>query len=409
MKIWIKYLLGCILGIISALLLPTDNLVLQKAIAYLTDFAIRFGRYMLLPLLFFSMTISVCNLREENKLLKVFLQTIVVIVLSSFLLMIIGLVSALLIKLPRIPISGEKVSAPIVLGVTENILKLLPHSAFEALLDGSFLIPLYVFAGFAGAGFASDRVVSKPAYNLFDSLSHVCYLIMSFFVDMLAIGMIAISCTWTMQFLSLLKTGVYTGFIIMLFSDFVLIVFIIYPLILRFIFKELHPYKILYASIAPVLAAFFSMDSNLSLIVNIKHSKESLGIRRRLNAISMPLFTSFGRGGTACVTAISFVVILRSYSGLGIAFTDVLWISLFSFALSFVLGALPVGGTFVAISVICSLYGRGFDAGYLLLKPAVPIISGIAAAIDAVSALLGSYMIASKNKWIERKDIKKYV
>ncbi len=409
MKIWIKYLLGCILGIIATLVLPTDNLVFQKIIAFLTDFAIRFGRYMLLPLLFFSMTISVCNLREENKLFKVFLQTVAVIVLSSFVLMFIGLISALLIKLPRIPISGEKLSTPIILGLSEKILNLLPDSPFEALLDGAFLVPLYVFAGFAGAGFASDRVVSKPAYNLFDSLSHVCYLIMSFFVDMLAIGMIAISCTWTIQFISLLKTGVYTGFIIMLFVDFVLIVGIIYPLIMRFIFKEMRPYRILYASIAPILTAFFSTDANLSLIVNIRHSKESIGIRRRLNSIVMPIFSSFGRGGTACVTAISFIVILRSYSGLGIAFTDIIWIALVSFGLSFVLGAIPMGGPFVAISVICSLYGRGFDAGYLLLKPAIPVICAVATAIDTVTALLGSYLIASKNKWIERKDMKKYI
>jgi Na+/H+-dicarboxylate symporter len=409
MKIWIKYLLGCILGIIATLVLPTDNLVLQKIIAFLTDFAIRFGRYMLLPLLFFSMTISVCNLREENKLFKVFLQTVAVIVLSSFVLMFIGLISALLIKLPRIPISGEKLSTPIILGLSEKILNLLPDSPFEALLDGAFLVPLYVFAGFAGAGFASDRVVSKPAYNLFDSLSHVCYLIMSFFVDMLAIGMIAISCTWTIQFISLLKTGVYTGFIIMLFVDFVLIVGIIYPLIMRFIFKEMRPYRILYASIAPILTAFFSTDANLSLIVNIRHSKESIGIRRRLNSIVMPIFSSFGRGGTACVTTISFIVILRSYSGLGIAFTDIIWIALVSFGLSFVLGAIPMGGPFVAISVICSLYGRGFDAGYLLLKPAIPVICAVATAIDTVTALLGSYLIASKNKWIERKDMKKYI
>ena len=409
MKIWIKYLLGCILGIIAAIILPTENLVLQKIIAFLTDFAIRFGRYMLLPLLFFSMSISVCNLREENKLFKVALQTVGIIVLSSFLLMLIGLLSALIVKLPRIPISGEKVSSPITLGLVDNLSKLLPLSPFESLLDGAFLVPLYIFAGFAGAGFSSDRVVSKASYNLFDSLSHVCYLVMSFFVDMLAIGMIAISCTWTLSFFALLKTGVYTGFIIMLFVDFVLIVGIIYPLIMRFVFKELHPYRILYASIAPMLTAFFSSDSNLALIVNIKHSKESLGIRRRLNSIVMPIFSSFGRGGTACVTAISFIVILRSYSGLGIAFTDVIWIGLVSFGLSFVLGALPVGGTFVAISVICSLYGRGFDAGYLLLKPAIPLICAVSCAIDTITALMGSYLIASKNKWIERKDIKKYI
>ena len=89
MKIWIKYLLGCILGIIAALILPTENLVLQRVIAFLTDFAIRFGRYMLLPLLFFSMTISVCNLREDKKLLKVAFQTVGIVILSSFTIVLI--------------------------------------------------------------------------------------------------------------------------------------------------------------------------------------------------------------------------------------------------------------------------------------------------------------------------------
>lgn len=409
MKIWIKYLLGCGLGILAAIILPFENQSAQRLISLLSEFAIRFGRYTLLPLLFFSMTISVCNLREDKKLLSTAVKTASIIALSSLILMLLGLICALIVKLPRIPISGEKVSSSISLNFAENFLKLFPYSGFEALQDGAFLIPLYIFSGFAGAGFSSDRSVSKPAYSLFDSLSHVCYLIMSFFIDVLAIGMIAIACTWTISFVSAIKTGVYTAFLIMLFTVFILIVFVLYPIILRFVFKELHPFKILYACIASGLTAFFSGDTNLSLVVNFRHAKESLGIRRRITSISLPIFSSFGRGGAACVLAISFITILRSYSGLGIAFTDVLWIAMISFVLSFMLGALPVGGPFVALTVLCSFYGRGFEAGYLLLKPVAPIICSIAATIDAVTSLLGTYLIASKEKLIERKDTKKYI
>ena len=409
MKIWIKYLIGCVLGVLAGIFLPSENAMIQKIVSVLTDFCIHFGRWTLIPMLFFSMAISICNLREEHKINKILLQTFISIALVSLAFTIIGIIPALIFKLPRIPISVEKVTSPQGLNLAENLLKLFPFSGFQSLLEGSFLLPVFIFAIFIGAGFSSDKNISKPAYTLFDSLSHVFYVMMTFFVDILSFGMVVIAATWTTQFVSMVKTGVYTGFILMLFSVFVFVVFAVYPLILRFAFKELHPFKILYGTIATVLTAFFSMDSNLALVTNIRHSKESFGIRRRLNSICLPIFSSFGRGGSACVTAISFVVILRSYSGLGISFADVMWIIALSFLLSFLLSPIPVGGPFIAITILCTWYGRGFDAGYLLLKPAFPLICAIAASIDAVNALLGTYIIASKNKMIEHKEIRKYI
>ena len=56
MKIWIKYLIACVLGVIAGIVLPTENVVIQKAISVITDFSIHFGRWTLIPTLFFSMT-----------------------------------------------------------------------------------------------------------------------------------------------------------------------------------------------------------------------------------------------------------------------------------------------------------------------------------------------------------------
>jgi len=87
----------------------------------------------------------------------------------------------------------------------------------------------------------------------------------------------------------------------------------------------------------------------------------------------------------------------------------VLWIGLISFILSFFLGAFPVGGTFISLTLLCTLYGRGFDAGYLLLKPMAVILGSFAAAIDAATAMAGSYIIASKMKMTEHRDLKKFI
>ncbi len=409
MKIWLKYVLGCLLGIIASAVLPLESSLVQKVLSFLTEFAIRFGRFTLLPLLFFSMVVAVFNLRDANLLLKTAFKTTFMVVMSSFLLVIFALLSALLVKLPRIPISVEKVSETVSLNIPARLLQIFPFAGFDSLLDGAYLLPLFVLAGFAGAGCASDKTASKPVISLFDSLSKVSYAVMSFFIDMFAIGLIAVSCTWFIQFKEVLVSGVFTPLILLLVVDVLFVIALIYPLIMRFVFKEMHPYKVMYAALSSIITAFFSGDTNLVLAINIRHAKESLGIKRRLNAVVLPVFSTFARGGSALVTAISFIIILRSYSSLGISFSDVLWIGFISFLLSFFLGSFPAGGTFVSLTVLCTLYGRGFDAGYLLLKPMAVILGSFAASVDAATAMVGSYLIASKMKMAEHRDLNKFI
>ena len=100
---------------------------------------------------------------------------------------------------------------------------------------------------------------------------------------------------------------------------------------------------------------------------------------------------------------------MRSYTDLGFAVTDILWIFVTSFSVSFVLGMLPQGGTFTALIAICSIYGRGFGDGYLLLRNAAPILCSFAAAFDAVTWITGSYIVAVKTKMIEHQDLKHYI
>ena len=158
-----------------------------------------------------------------------------------------------------------------------------------------------------------------------------------------------------------------------------------------------------------VITAFFSADSNLTLQLNMRHGKESLGIRRRINGVVHPLFTVFARGGSALVTTITFIMIWRSYSSLRIPFTDILWITFTSFGISFLLGGIPAGGAFISLTVLCTLYSKGFETGYLLLKPAAPIICSFAAAFDALTAIFGSYIIAVKTKLIEHHGINHFI
>ena len=232
---------------------------------------------------------------------------------------------------------------------------------------------------------------------------------MSFFIEWLSVGMIAISAWWMFSARSVFASGTYTPLFIMLLVDFVLVLGLIYPLILYFLCNDQHPYHAIYACITPIITAFFSGDSNLSLQVNLRHARESLGVHQPSSDVTIPLFSIFARGGSALVTTICFVMILRSYSSLGFAFFDILWIFGASLAISFALSSLPTGGTFAALTILCTIYSRGFESGYLLLRPAAPVFCSFAAAFDAVSAIFGSYVVAVKTRQFEHVELKHFI
>ncbi|MBP5588270.1 MAG: dicarboxylate/amino acid:cation symporter [Treponema sp.] len=402
MKIWMKYLIGIALGLASALILPLDSQLGSSILAFVTEIVIRIGRYTIIPLLFFSGIMAVYRLNDAKIVWKTSLWTAGVIVASSLLLTILGFISIVLIKLPRIPIITEKVSQVSTINIQEIIRKMIPFSSVDSLIDGEFFLPAFIFALIVGAGCCMEHSNIKPILSLSDALSELFFNISTIVTDLLSVGMIAIMCNWTVQFRAVIMRGVFNPLIIMLTVDFILVAGVIYPLIIRTLCRGGKPLKVLSACVVPFITAFFSGDTNLTLPINMRLGKEKLGIRQRTNGFVYPLFSIFARGGSTLVVIISFVVIWRSYSTLPIEFFDMLWISGTAFFLSFLLGGMSTGGTFIALTVLCTIYGRGMETGYLLLKPAAAIIGSFAALFDAATTMFGSYIVANNTKTIER-------
>jgi Na+/H+-dicarboxylate symporter len=409
MKIWIKYLIAILVGIAFAIISPMQNAAFTDLVRYLSDLAVQFGRYAVYPVIFFGFAIGVYELRETKTLFRLATITAAIIIIAAILLAVIGLFTVLIRNPSRIPIFVEGTAEAEKLGLRETLLQLCPSSAFEAFTNGLFILPLCVLGGFFGAGCAVDRDASKATLTLFDSLSRVSYSVMTFFVDMISIGMIAISFSWLLQYRAMLASKVFVEFIALLFFDFLFLALVAYPIFIRVTCGKVNPYRVMYASVASVLAAFFSGDANMTLSVVIRHANESLGVRRRISTVTTPLFSVFGRAGTALTVTVSFIVILKSYSSLGIAAGDMAWLLVVAILLSFVLGRFPSGGAYIALATVCALYGRGFEAGYLILKPAAFFICSIAAAIDAMTSIVGTFVIAQRWDMVSHRDLRFFV
>ena len=409
MKIWLKYLIGIALGITFAAVAGSGNETFLQIADFLSKAAVQFGRYSLYPAVFFGFTLSIFELRESRSLLKLSIITSIIICIAALLLSGIGLISVLIHTPGRIPIFVEGAADVQILGVAESLLQLLPSSAFEAVLNGTYILPLCILGGFAGAGCAVDRNIAKPTITLIDSLARVSYAVMAFFVDMLVFGMIALSAYWIIAFRTMLLTAVFADFAFLLLIDLLVIALVIYPAILKIFCRDINPYRILYAGFAPMLAAFFSQDTHVALPVLLRHTNESLGIRRKFSSVILPVFSIFGRAGSALVITVSFIVILKSYSSLGIGAKDMLWLIGIAALFSCFLGRFPAGGTYIALASVCALYGRGFESGYLILRPAAFFIGAVAAALNTLTAITGTYIIAHRSNMTRKKDLRFFI
>jgi len=404
MKVWVKLLIGSILGITLGFLLP-DNQQVMKGLAWLEQLALRIGRYAVIPMLVFVLTISIYELLQDRQFWPLALKNVLMIAGISFFVISLGVLATLVFPPSRIPILAEEQLEAIRLDIAQNINELFPYNMFGVLAgNGVYLFPICVFAFFLGLGLSHNRSHTKPVVALLDSLSHVFYNIGLFFIEILGFVIIVLSCYWAVCFRQILRTDIFLDLILLLGIFAVVLGFGIFPLLLYILRPRINPWAVLYGSLGPAIAAFFSGDVNVSLPVLLSHTTQNLGVQRKSAAVSLTLLTTLCRVGSAMVAAVAFIVIFKSYSSLGITPAEILSISIRALGISFVLARHPGDGAYTALAVLCLGYGKGFEAGYLILKPLAFYLIAIGAFLDVIIASFATYVTAWLSGFVEEKS-----
>ncbi|MCL2809128.1 MAG: cation:dicarboxylase symporter family transporter [Treponema sp.] len=410
MKVWIKLLIGSVLGMTIGFLLPDSESVFS-ALIWLERLALGIGRYAVAPVLVFALTIAVYELRMDEQFWPMVLKNIILIVSVSAFVIFAGIMVTIIFSPERIPIETDVQTEILSLSIAENIMDLFPSNMFSVLAkDGIFLFPFCVFAFFLGIGLNYDRNYSKPVISLIDSLSRIFYHVASFFSEILGFILIVLAAFWAVRFNSLLQAQVYKDLIVMLGLFSVVLCFGIFPLFLYFLKPKTNPWRVLYGFLGPAIAAFFSGDVNFSIPVLQRHSKENFGVQRRSSALSLSLFATFCRCGSAMVAAAAFIVIIKSYSYLRIGSVDLLTIGLYAFAISFALARHPGDGAYIALAALCLIYGGGeYKAAYLIMKPIAFYLIAVGTFIDVMLNAFGTYVLAHTNGYIKEKNLVHFI
>jgi Na+/H+-dicarboxylate symporter len=406
MKVWVKYLIGSILGMTIGFLLPESETV-YSVLVWLEQLGLGIGRYAVIPVLVFSLTIAVYELRMDDQFWFMVLKNFLVIIIASVLVIFSGIMVTMIFLPDRIPIETIEQIEIININPAASILELFPSNMFSVLAgNGLYLFPVCVFAFFLGLGLNYDRNYSKPILSLFDSLSRVFYHVASFFSEILGFIIIVFAAFWAVRFNGVLQAKVYKDLIVTLGIFSIVLCFGIMPLFLYFFKVKANPWFVLYGFLGTAIAAFFSGDINFTIPVLQRHTKENFGIRRRSSALSLALFSTFCRCGSAMVAAAAFIVIIKSYSYLSISSSALLSIGLRALVISFLIARHPGEGAYIALVAMCLRYGNGeFRAGYLILKPIAFYLVAAGTLIDVMLNAFGTYILARTNGFIEEKNL----
>jgi len=410
MKIWIKLIIGSGIGIFVSIFYPDFVNQAEPVLSYISNLVIHFGRFLLFPLIFFSLAIGIHELRQEKKLLKTYGRAVFYTIVATFVFALVGVLMVLIFSPDRIPIIIEEEAAFSIPGLQEILIRLFPKDFFSIFIEnGNFILPIYIFAVFFGLNFAFDRLSTRPVNQFFDSISRIFYHANTFVLEILPVGIMVVVSFLIVRMQNVPELSIFSELFFIIGVATAFVVLVLLPLIMYLLTGGENPYKWLYAIIAPAVTGFISGDIFFSYGMMVKHGKESFGVPRKTGAPVYPLLAMFSKAGTAMVSVITFFIIITSYSNLEIQFAQILWILVMAFLLSFVLFSVPASGVIVLLSLLCSMYGNGIEEGFLIIKPVAPLLMSFGVFLDVITASFIAYLTARHEGLQKEIRIRDYV
>lgn len=399
MKTPYQYLLGISIGIGAGLLLkPSEPLL--NALQSVVDMCLRIGRYIVFPLVFFSLPVAVTKLRRKKQLFKAFRFSASYAIIASLLLTLLGALVFLVVDLDRLPFLPGEPPDIITYDLKRVLSEIFNQNSFRSLVGNpSFLLPLVFPAFLLGWYMYYDKAIAEPTFNFFDSINRLLYRINRRLMSLMPIIIAVFTATMLIESKLILDFKSFLPFLATIFAVCFLLIGVIYPLVMRAMLGRGYSWRVLAGLTGALLSCFISGSplfnyGNLTL-----HLKENLNVPRHNAALIMPLYMMFARAGTAMLSAICMLIVIRSYSSLEVTYFQFTWIVIFSFLISFTLPANPNLGVVSALILLCSLYGRGLDEGWMILAPIFPLLTMLSSVLDSAT---GALMLVLTNRRLER-------
>jgi len=339
-RLWLKILLGMILGVVAGLLLGPFGGFVEPGMAEVIGEWIALPGYIFLgllkmiviPLVLASIILGVASSESMSDLKKTGLSTAGYFIVTTAIATCIGLGMALFIN-PGKYISGELLQMAMEEEVAvessnmdfsfsigtlpSKIGGLIPANPLDAMVQGQML-QVVIIAIIVGVALVSlSRRQSAPMIHLLNSVQAICMTVVK----------------WSMALAPIAVFGLLTKFTIMLGID-ALVGMAVYVatvlvslmllmgmnLLIIAVLARKNPFDFLRAVRDVLLLAFSTSSSAAVMPVSIKTAEEKLGVRPSISQFVIPLGATVNMNGTALYQGVATVFLAEVFGvhlGLG--------------------------------------------------------------------------------------------
>ena len=263
---------------------------------------------------------------------------------------------------------------------------------------GKFFRPLVFAAFILGAALTPSSDVIRPAYTVMNSFSEAVYRIQR---TAAYFGASYVYVAGTAFFLNIWQEK--TAFVspepfVALALSVLLVIMVVLPLLYAIFtgFRK-NPYGVVGRGLAGLLTAFLSSNIYASSLMGESLSRSNMGIQKRISSTATPLSILIARGGTAFVSTLTTVTLLKTLGAEISTFALVilaLTISGLSLVSSFFPGVeIAVVSVFAIRFLNINVYGA--EAAIVAL---LPILNGFAVMIDVLISFMASAIVGARTK-----------
>lgn len=408
-----RKLKGYQLVFISLILGTIFGLILSKAggkdvvwIAHITEFCsflgkifIRLIRMIVVPLVFFSITAAVLELKDIKQLRRIGIRNFVLFTVTSGIAIAIGITLAYIIK-PGKGIVLKNVTNEITVSelpsIYDTLLDIIPLNIFESFTNGSMLQIIF-FSILLGIAIILLGKEGKKVEQAFKTGANIMYKIIDIIVLYIPIGVFGLM----VDSMATYGTSVLGNIFKFILTDYlaaIIQVLIIYIPMLIFIAK-VNPIKYLRVVFESWLVAFSTCTSMAALPVSMKNAKEKLGIPNEIASFVLPFGATANMDGTGIFFGI-VVVFAAQVAGVELTFLQLISLVIQATLLSIGCAAVPQVGLVIGTTMIVSM---GLPVEVVgLITGIYRIVDQIHTATNSTSDLVVAGCVASMEGTLDR-------
>ncbi|MGQ3685086.1 MAG: dicarboxylate/amino acid:cation symporter [Candidatus Loosdrechtia sp.] len=379
-----KIIAGLVLGVIWGLFANYAGLTKFTAnwIAPFGTIFINLLKLIAVPLVVTSLITGISSLKDISMLSRMGSKTIIMYLISTFVAVTIGLTIVNIIK-PGHSFSPEKreefkqLYAPLVTesaitaerlkgeGPLQPFVDIVPQNIFFSLQDNTKMLQVIFFSIFFGIALAmisgeKTLIVKDFFRGINEAVLKMVDLVMRIAPYGVFALLAALVAGFTGNMMELFTAlGLYS---LTVLSGLAIMVFVIYPIILRLLTKI----KVInfFRAVAPAqMLAFSTSSSAATLPVTMEVCEKELGISREVTGFVLPLGATINMDGTSLYQAVAAVFIAQAF-GYNLTISQQFMIVLMTVLAS--IGAAPIPGAGMVMLIII-LQSIGIHPGGLSL------------------------------------------